>query len=293
MRMPWSRIASGIVLTLCAFIGCVSDHKATGPKIVNGDYPSEDERRRLLGELRRYYGMRLWDIGSDQVSYLVTILDRLRPRDFDPAYICNMVTIAGRHYTVVVEANRSYRIPSQARMRISILNEGGIEGSFEFSAGYGMMIDGFDVLRGHKNLGDILIVKMGPLDSTARHGFEYYTFEVDKSSGYVTRIALVRLSDNDGKIVPNYYGKPVENMTIGPLPPQRDNQEWMKILETGTTMEVLESLMWLSSVNYAESLGELRQSVRNKGVLSRLAASNDPWVRQSAEFASSTLEKTQ
>ena len=114
------------------------------------------------------------------------------------------------------------------------------------------------------------------------------------------KLALVRLEDDEGKMIPNRYTAP--NQTIGPQVPRRTATEWANALQSSSEGEILAALTWLGGEHAQPSskpvqylhhedleMARLVEEVYGRvGVRQRiveLTKSTNSWIREAAEWA--------
>lgn len=120
------------------------------------------------------------------------------------------------------------------------------------------------------------------------------------------RIALVRLEDAEGRLVPNVYAE--RRLRIEPQPPWREVADYDRVLRSGGWAETLEALVWLGG-EHASSEAEDRDSLDKEAQgdrrlaeaargdrplrdsLERLARGDDVWTAEAARMALESFGK--
>jgi len=114
------------------------------------------------------------------------------------------------------------------------------------------------------------------------------------------KLLLVRLEDDDGRMIPNSYIAP--NQTIGPQVPRRAAAEWENALRSTSEGEILAALTWIGGehahpsskpVQYLHhedlAMARLVEKVYERpGVRQRiveLSQSSNSWIREAADWA--------
>jgi hypothetical protein len=110
---------------------------------------------------------------------------------------------------------------------------------------------------------------------------QYYAFHDDA-------LALIRLEDSGGKLVPGWYRSPYA--AIGPPVPERTPEEWEAALRSADRIEVLRTLIWLErrKSNTQAAAAQLLEACARPGVraaVEALTCSEDSWVREGAQQA--------
>jgi len=286
------------------------------------------DRRKAWAELLKFEGKELDKLEGDAAGAVVKLANRLLPdrkdpEDFavrvrKPRLLARVKTGAGAR-GVLLDSQFLCISPGQTWHYIYFFDESGkMLGSSHFSAGWRVCPSGAR-----------LTTRAGldaPLLKMEGDGLGSFAFAPGVVAYYALlgeRAVLVRLEDGRGKVLRNWYG--CEYPLIGPTPPERTAEEWVRALSSPDKVEVLQALLWVGGLHhdeenlkgeqeehkrlrlaYPDERGELSMSTLDRcpaaleearryaallaradlrPQLERLAASDDEWVRQAAESA--------
>jgi hypothetical protein len=217
---------------------------------------------------------------------------------------------SGKGAWIFVEVYPGYAIPDVSGVRVHVFDKQWKRiAKSEFPTGYRFFLQQATV-KSDEALGqDLLVVKVtsaGPFlvrpDGTEKPAFEQGDFQRQYYALTGDRMALVRLEDNEKKLVRNSYrwSTPMKGGAI----PRRSREQWIESLSSGSAAEQLATLVWLSGSHLKssekryenvsqESLADsklfeaVRDSEATSKALARLLKSKVKWVR---DYARLTLE---
>jgi len=176
----------------------------------------------------------------------------------------------------------------------------------EFPTGYRMFIKEAKVVRELALSCDTLVIKTvsaGPFmvtQSGRKPAFEQGAFQLQHYAALGTNLHLVRISDDNGRLVRNSYRS--RSPFKGPSVPARTAVEWGQSLSSTNAVEVLASLVYLTgghllgseqrspnvnqeSVEDAKLFEEVLGAGTTKQTLKTLVASPIPWIAEYAKLA--------
>jgi hypothetical protein len=239
--------------------------------------------------------------------------DLLKDNDRHPAaprWVAEYPT--GKTRWILVQAYEGWNVPDVSFVKLQRFDaEWKYLGEIDFPTGYRLQLTDIKLLKAPKLPVDVIEVKVrssGPF--RLREG-EKEVREEDVAKlrelycVFDDRIALVRLEDKDGDLLRNPYRAAIP--FIGPAVPKRTVEQWQQLLHSKQAGEVLEALVWLSgshlpsnqprergvsreSVEDAKRFEEVRDAAGTKKRLEELRKSDNPWIRQAAELASTPIK---
>lgn len=223
--------------------------------------------------------------------------EEFAPKDpywgFEPWYVWRLKT-NGRSRFILFQGQHLFMIPGASAAAIHFLDANGKhEGHSEFCTGW--RIDIRDAALVHNELigAPVVVIQTAPAINGTSIGRQMYGI-------LGNRIALLRLEDEDAKLLANCYEYP--NHQIGPAPPTRTEAEWEELLLSSERARVLEALTWIGGRHATEpdpwagrvfleqaEAARLVAAVRKRPIVQKkiaeLAVSENQWIREAAAMA--------
>jgi hypothetical protein len=207
---------------------------------------------------------------------------------------------------VLVEAYPGYEIPDVSGIKVHLFDKSWARVcSVSFPTGYRFFLNEVTVQKRQGFDRPLVVAKVtsaGPFITSPgpkRPAFEQGDFQLQYYALLQTNLFMVRLEDDKGVLVRNYYRwrTPLK----GPAVPTRSKEEWIRWLDSTNIVEQLSALVWLTDAHLSsrearkadhnqESVedSKLFESVRDGpskvSILNRLRGEKDPWVQQYAEL---------
>lgn len=217
----------------------------------------------------------------------------------DPWYIWKYETDEGAIRYILFEGKPLLITPGQSGARIHIFNEQWqVISKTEFSTGW--RIDITDASIKYEAIVDQNIIDIQTVPDINGAIIPHQILTVIND-----RIALLRIEDAEGHLIPNTYSYP--NHTLGPPVPVRTAAAWGETLRSGSSPEILEALMWIAGdhlhpkmidqmkidgeevydegMEEARVIEELRTNQEVREMISGLTQSNNPWIAETANLA--------
>ena len=281
--------------------------EARGQAFVIGKQEEREVMVRVKA-LSRYEGRDLRKLSPSATEDFLRQLDRLRRRDYTPAFLCTLRAASGREYMALVELPwkelsepwHDFRV---ARLTffslflpfglapIDVNMDGYPERSEQTIASACRDFTSAEVQRNVKDLGDLLVITCGEGAGTIR---QYYAVNEGPTNNVGGRLALVRIANSTDASIATYYGHPYVRFTVGPLDDDRfawSAEHMVGVLEKGTTGSKLEVLLWLGTTRGSIEEGEspdqrreAREMAKERGILPALLADPNPWLREAADL---------
>ena len=219
---------------------------------------------------------------------------------FEPWYVWRPKTKTAPHF-VLFEGRLLSSIPGDSGARIHFLDSSGkLEGTSEFSTGYRTEILDAALIYHDIMMAPLIEIKAerGPFGGAPSRQI-YGIFE--------TRVALLRIENQDGKPIANIYL--YRSPDFGPSPPKRSKAEWEELLDSPDPATILEALMWIGGHHRTEDhfllgpqdtyehlqsvrlVGALRNSPAVRKRIAELAVSENRWICEAAVLAQQQLPK--
>jgi len=219
---------------------------------------------------------------------------------------------AGSARWMFLEAYPGYDIPDISAGRVHIFGRNWKRiGKQAFSTGYRFFLNEAKIVTNKTLDQDLLVIQItssGPFlvrGKQKKPAFEQGDYQRQYYALRGDRLVLVRLEDNEGRLVRNHYRWSAPPK--GPPVPKRTKTDWIQSLDSPVPIEQLATLVWLSGLHLAsaeprdknvnqESVKDsalfeaVRDSPRTKEIIRRLTGSEQPWVKKYAKFALQALQ---
>lgn len=273
------------LLCACAVALCVVG-AAARQSDAKADAQAEARRREAWLELLKFEGQELDRFKGDAADTIVKLANRLLPdrkdpdnfavRSRRPHLLARVRTSAGARL-VLLDSQFFCISPGQTWHYVYFFDESGkLLGSSDFAAGWRVCPSGARLTTRAGFDAPLLKMDGGGLGS--------FAFAPGVSAYYALlgdRAVLVRLEDGAGRVLRNWYG--CEYPLVGPTPPERTAEEWVRALSSPDKVEVLQALLWVGGLHHKEE--DLKYDQEEHRRL-RLAYPDEP-----AENMNATLDR--
>jgi hypothetical protein len=263
--------------------------------------------QQVAGDLSRYAGRDLRKLTTNEAALFrseVTAKTGVKLGEYSmQPWLLARFDQAGVAW-VLIEGYPGYAIPDVSGVTLHFFDKSWTQICNEtFPTGYRFFLNQVTVQRG-ANLNCPLIVAKatcsGPFITSPgpkRPAFEQGDFQRQYYALSGTNVLLVRLEDDNGKLVRNSYGwsAPMK----GPRVPTRTKAEWLEWLGSSNAVQKLYVLVWLTGGHLSSQGGRMtdhnQESVQDSkmyeavrddpqltSILKRLLGDSQPWVRDYA-----------
>lgn len=210
--------------------------------------------------LLSYENKDLTKINEEEYKNLKNVLDRLGARGLVRSQLgvfSKISNVQGKNYYVLIGMINPMIVPSNCELQVQLFDS---QGTFlkyiSFNSGWRMDLTRAKVEFISEISRELIIAESYPEINGRDVAKQYYGLINDE-------ISLVKLENSKGEIVPNYYY--ASNHTIGSIPSDLTEQQWINSLNSNDIIEVLATLTFLGG-QHSDKFDQLFAGEKSKRV---------------------------